>query len=269
MGKFLDADPHELVVTFDNFVHDSAFPSMLRWVLQTLERAYGQPVDIEFACDGERFHILQCRPQVVRGSDVPVRLPQGIGDARKVFTARRDVTNGSVSAIEYVVLVDAAAYDRLEPTERKSEVARVVHAVNDRLKDRAFILMGPGRWGSKDPRLGVKTGYADICNARMLIEVARPLGGFIPEASFGSHFFQDLVESDIYYLALYPEDDGVLWNASFLEGSPNDLHRICPEFASFEDVVRVIHVPVASGGLYLRVDMDGEKGEALGYLTSV
>ncbi len=269
VGKFLDADANELVVTFDNFVQDSQYPALLRWVLQTLERAYGQPVDIEFACDGERFHILQCRPQVVRGSDVPVRLPQGVGDARKVFTANRDVTNGSVAAIEYVVLVDAAAYDRLEPLERKVEVARVVHAVNERLKDRVFILMGPGRWGSKDPRLGVKTGYADLCNARMLIEVARPLGGFIPEASFGSHFFQDLVESDIYYLALYPEDEGVLWNGAFLEGSPNDLHRICPEFAGFEDVVRVIHVPVASGGLYLRVDMDGEAGEALGYLTSV
>lgn len=269
VGTFFNADPKDLVVTFDRWVSDTSHPKELRWILQTLERAYGQPVDIEYAFDGEHFHLLQCRPQVVRGQNRPVEIPDGINEARTVFTANRDVSSGTVSGIEYVVLVDAEDYDRLESNAKKAEVAKVIHALNDRLSSRAFILMGPGRWGSKDPKMGIKSGYADINNTRMLIELSQPLGGFVPEVSFGSHFFQDLIESDIHYLALYPEDEGVLYNRAFLHASPNDLVRLVPEAAEFQDVVRVIHVPVVSGGLYLRVAMDGESGRALGYLAAL
>ena len=78
-------------------------------------------------------------------------------------------------------------------------MARVVRLLNERLSGNRFILMGPGRWGTRDLRMGIHVGYADINNTRMLIEIARPVGGFVPEVSFGSHFFQDLVESNIRY----------------------------------------------------------------------
>jgi len=267
VSNYITADPEDLVITFERWVSDTRRPKEMRWILSTLEKAYGAPVDIEWAYDGERFHLLQCRPQAVRGESVHVDIPEGIPDDRKLFTAVRDVTNASVTGIEYVVLVDALAYDRLPSPVEKTRVARVIHDLNRRLADRAFILMGPGRWGSKDPGMGVRTGYGDIHNTRMLIEVARPLGGFIPEASFGSHFFQDLIESEIEYLALYPEEEGVLYDERFFRESPSVLTELVPKHAEFEGIVRVIHVPSASDGLHLRVAMDGESGRALGYLT--
>ncbi len=247
-------------------MRETPYPGFLRWVLSTLEKAYGQPVDIEYAFDGERFHLLQCRPQVLRGLDVQVEIPSGIDPAQVIFSATRDVISGLVGDIEYVVVVDAHDYENIDTNERRLRVAAAISALNKRLEGRPFILMGPGRWGSKDPLLGIRAGYADINNTRMLIEVARPLGGTMPEASFGSHFFQDLIESDIQYLALYPEDEGTVYNEAFLLESANDLPRLLPEMASMADVVRVIHVPALTGGLFLQVAMDGDTNRALGYL---
>ena len=266
VGTHVFEDPASLVVTFDRFTRDSAYPALLRWVLEQLEAAYGCPVDIEFAHDGHDFYLLQCRPQIVRGAE-EVRVPKEIPRDRQVFSACRDIDSGSVHGVEFVVLIDPRDYNQLESAERRRGVARVVRLLNERLQDRNFILMGPGRWGTRDLRMGIHVGYADINYARMLIEIARPVGGFVPEVSFGSHFFQDLVESRIRYLALYPEERGNLFNEALLHGVRNALPLLVPERADYADVVRVIDVADASGGQLLNVDMDGDAQEALGYLA--
>jgi len=266
VGSQIFEDPANMVVTFDRFTHDSDYPSFLRWTLEQLEAAYGCPVDIEFAHDGRDFYLLQCRPQVVRGT-VVVRVPDDVPRERQVFSACRDIDSGSVRGVEYVVLIDPRDYNRLETTERRLGVARVVRRLNERLQDRRFVLIGPGRWGTRDLRMGIHVGYADINHTAMLIEMARPVGGFVPEVSFGSHFFQDLVESRIPYLALYPEEEDCLFDEEFLHGSPNALANLLPDAAGYDDVVRVIDVADASGGLLLNVDMDGESQKALAYLA--
>ena len=108
--------------------------------------------------------------------------------------------------------------------------------------------------------------YADICNAAVLIEVARKKGGYVPDLSFGTHFFQDLVESNIRYLPLYPDDPEVVFNEAFFLRSPNALASLAPEFAGLSDVLRVIDVPGATGGRVLRVLMNGDLDEAVGLL---
>ena len=90
--------------------------------------------------------------------------------------------------------------------------------------------MGPGRWGSRgDIRLGVPVTYADINNAAVLIEIARQKGDYVPDLSFGTHFFQDLVESHIRYLPLYPDDPEVVFNEAFFRNAPNVLASLAPE----------------------------------------
>ncbi len=165
------------------------------------------------------------------------------------------------------MLIDPRDYNQLESARQRLGVARVVRLLNERLRERCFILMGPGRWGTRDLRMGVHVGYADINNTRMLIEIARPVGGFVPEVSFGSHFFQDLVESRIPYLALYPEEEENFFSEEFLHGSRNVLPQLLPESADYAPVVRVIDVADTSGGLLLNVDMDGDAQQALAYLV--
>jgi hypothetical protein len=266
VGSRVMEDPEKLVVTFDRFTHDSNYPSFLRWTLKQLEAAYGCPVDIEFAHDGRDFYLLQCRPQVVR-EVVEVQVPDDVPEHRKIFSSHKNVESGSVHGVEYVVLIDPRDYNGLDSAERRLGVARVVRRLNERLQNSCFILLGPGRWGTRDLRMGVHVGYADINHTRMLIEIARPVGGFVPEVSFGSHFFQDLAESRIRYLALYPEEEGNLFDENFLQGSTNVLTRFLPDSSDYDDVVRVIDVAESSGGLTLNVDADGETQQALAYLT--
>jgi hypothetical protein len=102
----------------------------------------------------------------------------------------------------------------------------------------------------------------------MLIEVARSRGRYVPDVSFGTHFFQDLVESGIRYLPLYPDDRGVVFNESFLLGAHNLLAEMLPEYASLAHVIHVIDVPRAAHGLILRVLMNADIDEAIAFLAT-
>jgi hypothetical protein len=101
----------------------------------------------------------------------------------------------------------------------------------------------------------------------MLIEVAHERDGYVPEVSYGTHFFQDLIEANIAYLPLYPGDRRNRFNEAFLCDSPNCLATLTPAAREMEDVVHVIHVPDVTGGRMLRVVMDGANDQALAYLS--
>jgi hypothetical protein len=163
--------------------------------------------------------------------------------------------------------VDPDEYAALPQVQQLKDVGRAVGTLNKLLPKRQFALLGPGRWGSRgDVRLGVSVGYADISNAAALIEIARKRGNYVPELSFGTHFFQDLVESSIRYLPLYPDDAGVVFDELFFRRAPNLLARLAPEYAPLEKVVRVIDVPAAASGQVLRILMNAELDEAVGVL---
>jgi hypothetical protein len=108
--------------------------------------------------------------------------------------------------------------------------------------------------------------YSDINNTAMIIEIARRQRDYVPEPSFGTHFFQDLVEASIRYLPLYPDEPGIVFNEGFLISNTNRLSELLPEFASLSEVVRVIHVPSATDGLVLQVMMNAETEEAVAVL---
>jgi pyruvate,water dikinase len=267
VGILAQLDPSELVVTFDGLLR-SPFPRELKTMLDLLEQGIGEPVDVEFAHDGENFYMLQCRALSRGALAQRVEVPLEVRADDKVFSANRYVQMGQARDLEYVVLVDPRDYESLETREKMMRVARAIGAVNKSLPQRRFLLMGPGRWGSRgDIRLGVPVTYADICHTSILVEVARQKGSYLPDVSFGTHFFNDLVESGINYLPLYPDDPEVVWNEAFLNQSPNSLAEVVPEFADMEGVVQVIHVPEVANGKYLQVIMDAESDKALGFLA--
>jgi hypothetical protein len=267
VGILAQLDPKELVVTFDGLLK-SSFPRDLKLMLDLLEEGLGEPVDVEFAHDGENFFMLQCRALSRGASAQRVEVPTDVGEDRRVFSANRYVQMGQAQDLEYVVLVDPRDYEALETREEMIRVARAVGAVNKALPQRRFLLMGPGRWGSRgDIKLGVPVTYADISRTSILVEIARQKGSYLPDVSFGTHFFNDLVESGINYLPLYPDDPEVVWNEAFLNDSPNCLAEVTPDYADMENVVRVIHVPAVTNGDYLQVIMDAETDKALGFLA--
>jgi predicted nucleotidyltransferase len=93
-------------------------------------------------------------------------------------------------------------------------------------------------------------------------------GSYVPDLSFGTHFFQDLVEAGIRYLPLYPDDSSVVFNKAFFEKSENVLCHILPDCGNLDHVVKVIDVKASTGGRILRIAMSGEEGEAIAYLAN-
>ena len=268
LGKAVDFEKDDLVVTFDGLIKNTSFIAQLRQVMRILEEKLQSPVDIEFASDGRHFFLLQCRPQSHTEVGGPAYIPKDLPKERVVFLANRYISNGSVPDISHIVYVDPESYDSLSSQASFLAIGRAVGRLNKLLPRRRFILMGPGRWGSRgDLKLGVKVSYSDISNTAVLVEIARQKGSFLPDLSFGTHFFQDLVEAEIRYLPLYPDEKGAVFQEKFFREAPNILPRLLPEFADLADTVKVIDVSEASGGMALRVLMNAEADEAVGILV--
>jgi pyruvate,water dikinase len=264
LGANYDTD--KFVVTFDGLLSSSSFLEQLRTILKVLQEALSTPIDIEFAHDGKDFYLLQCRSQNLTIESIPADLPRTISPEKVLFTANRYISNGTVSNISYVVYVDPQKYAELELHKDLIAVGKVIGNLNNKLPKRNFILMGPGRWGSRgDIKLGVSVTYSDINNTAMLIEIARKHKEYMPEPSFGTHFFQDLVEASIGYLPLFPNDPGVVFNEDFFHTRNNLLPKLLPEYSQFADVIKVICIPEEANGEVLQILMNAELKQALAF----
>jgi predicted nucleotidyltransferase len=266
IGADFREDDH--VVTFDGLLAETPFLARMRDLLEILPRELGYPVDLEFAADGENLYLLQCRAQSYSPEAAPAAIPRDVPHRDILFTARRHISNGRVGNLTHIVYVDPAGYDAITDRDRLLRVGQAVGQLNQLLPKRQFLLMGPGRWGSRgDIKLGVNVTYADINNTALLVEIARKKGNYLPDLSFGTHFFQDLVEASIRYLPLYPDDPGVAFDEGFLLRSENVLATILPEYAGVADVVRVIDVPRVTEGMVLRVLLNADLEEAVGFFA--
>lgn len=266
LGLVTDFEREDVIVSFDGLISGGEFMRQLVAILKTLESALGVPVDVEFAYDGADFYLLQCRPQSQSAEELAMDIPAGLPVESVLFTADKFVSNGRVSDISHIVYVDPDRYGEIASLEDLAAVGQAVGKLNKLLPRRRFILMGPGRWGSRgDIKLGVRVTYSDISNAAMLIEVARKKGNYVPDVSFGTHFFQDLVESGIRYLPLYPDDPRVQFNDAFLQSAPNLIAQFLPENKRLADAVRLIDVSRASNGKLLQVLMNADQEKAVAY----
>ncbi len=267
----------EFVLTFNGLTKDRAFVHMMRSALQRLEATYERPVDVEFIVNilpnypqtEYQLRVLQCRPLSQRAEAAAVTIPRNIPPEAILFTSNRLVPDGRAEDIRYVVYVDPQAYFMLRDTTIKHELARAIGRLNKRLEDERFILMGPGRWGSVNIDLGVHVTYADIFNTKVLIEMAVARDGHIPELSYGTHFFQDLVEAGIHSLALHlgagAADETFNWQ--FFADAPNRLADLLPEDAALSPYMKVIDLAELPGDRRLHVLMNGAREEAVGYLA--
>ena len=256
------------VVTFEGLFRNTPFLSRMAALMRLLRDRLEMPVDIEFACDGRELYLVQCRAQSFVADAAPASIPQNVPADRVIFSTRKYVSNGRVPDLTHVVYVDPEGYNQLRSQQELIDVGRAVGRLNRLLPRRQFALIGPGRWGSRgDIKLGVQVTYSDISNTSLLIEVAARRGNYVPEVSFGTHFFQDLVEAGIRYLPLFPGDADVVFNDGFLRNAPNALGELLPEYAHLAGAVHVTDVPRTTGGLILRVLMNGDANEALGMLA--
>ncbi|ABS27103.1 PEP/pyruvate-binding domain-containing protein [Anaeromyxobacter sp. Fw109-5] len=261
------------VLTFEKLLWATPLVDELRQLLATLREGYRYPVDVEFTANflagGDfRLNLVQCRPlQVKEGGIVPPP-PDGLPDEDLLAASRGPVVGQSTSArVDRVIFVDPDAYATLS-TQDRHEVARVIgRATRADEAGRRVLLLGPGRWGTTTPSLGVPVSFAEIRRVAALGEVMR-LGDVIPDVSLGSHFFNDLVESGMLYVAFYPTHPGHRLDEARLRAAPNQLSRLLPDDARLAQVVRVVDFPLPGDGRALWLHADCVRQEVMCYLRA-
>jgi pyruvate, water dikinase len=270
----VEVAPKDLVLTFNNLLQQTDLIEIMAELLAKLEKAWGQPVDCEFTAmiDKDntcRINLLQCRPlRLPRISDSQLALPRHLPAERVLFRSNRTLAGGVVEPIRYIIYIDPKKYAGIGSQSNKKSLGRVVGSINSYLrgKDDKVMAIGPGRWGSGNIDLGVNVSYSDIDNVKVLVEVGRTEAGHEPELSYGTHFFQDLVEADIIYLPVFPDQVNTQFNSRFFTQSLNVLAQLLPDLAEFQDLVQLIDVPAATGGLYAHVIADTQSRTAVCYL---
>jgi hypothetical protein len=178
------------------------------------------------------------------------------------------VPQGVVENIRYILFVPSEGYFNLSTQVERTQLERAIGQLNAALKDETFIAVGPGRWGTSTPDLGVHIAYADIYNARALVELAGKDIGASPEPSFGTHFFQDLMEADIYPLAVFLDEKDTVFKRDFFYTTPNRLPDFIKTDARIFDALRLIAVEDFRPNHHMDLVMDGQKSRAVAYLVS-
>jgi len=209
-------------VTFNRLLGKREFTGLSTQLLQTLESAYAHPVDIEFtlhfSADGApAFNLVQCRPLATLGGQPRVSMPEQIDQGQVFFATRGHFMGGNMDlCFTRVVTIDASAYSELGVTQRH-ELARLVGKLNRKDPAASTLLMGPGRWGTSSPELGVPVSFPQISGVAVLVEIAEMGSAMVPDLSYGSHFFLDLVESRTGYVAIFPGESGTQYNPEWLQ----------------------------------------------------
>ncbi|MGQ9819046.1 MAG: PEP/pyruvate-binding domain-containing protein [Candidatus Kapaibacteriales bacterium] len=266
IGLGIDTTKDELVVTFENLFSKTNFLSVIKEILQHLRKELQVVVDIEFAYDGQDLYILQCRSQSSTDDFTSAVIPRNIPKDDLFFRLTKFVSNGRIPDIEYIVYVDPINYYQLTNPKDFLDVAEAIGKLNEKLPAKKFILIGPGRWGTRDNyRLGVPITYSSINHTAVLMEIAHNIGDYKPDLSFGTHFFQDLVEANIKYFPIYLDDEATFFDELFIQKSRNFLHNLIDGYYHLSNVLKVINVQKETNGKILRVLANGDLNLAVGF----
>ncbi len=248
--------PTPRVLTFDKLLGKTDFVDIMRRMLRALHEAYDYPVDIEFTTNfdeqGEyKINLVQCRPLQVHGVEL-VEMPTiEVPDEDRIISARSAIIGQSrlVNADTFVYVVPEV-YGAL-PIRDRHDIARLLGKVNRALKERAdagtIVLLGPGRWGTSSPSLGIPVSFADINGVSIICEIVAMREDLIPDVSLGTHFLNELVEMDMLYLALFPGKDCSFLNEQVFLEPPSMLLDLVPSAEKWKDAVRVIRATDLAG----------------------
>ncbi|MEX1248180.1 MAG: PEP/pyruvate-binding domain-containing protein [Anaerolineales bacterium] len=270
----LHIEEGRLVLTLDGVLRSTPLADRMRRALKHLEKYYKSPIDMEFTVQLQagkgnktetKLFILQCRPQSHLHEEA-VTFPERLDQKQVIFATGKMAPHGKVTGIRYVLFVPPEGYYALPSVEARRELSRAIGRLNSVLKGEAFICVGPGRWGTVNPDLGVSVSYADIYNTRALVEISGKGMGPAPEPSYGTHFFQDLIESNIFPVAVHLDDRDAAFNREFFYEAPNGLSTWLPELAKMQGALRLISVDDFARGQVLELIMDSDAGRSVAFL---
>jgi hypothetical protein len=262
--------PPPRMLTFDTVLTKTDFVETIREMLSTLREVYTTHVDVEFSAnfspEGEyKVNLLQCRPfRIQEPQDPNVPLPE-ITKESLIFDAHGGVVGqGKAVPIDRIIYVVPSVYGNM-PVGKRHALARLIgklthHGNPDSALNIALI--GPGRWGSSTPSLGVPVRFSDISNCVALCEIDSMHEGLSPDLSLGTHFFNEMVEANITYIGYFSMRDENALNERFFMDASTRLSDLGAPSDEFEDAVKVVDAVRESRPyrVYLNADPIEQRG---------
>ncbi|MHA1794855.1 MAG: PEP/pyruvate-binding domain-containing protein, partial [Promethearchaeota archaeon] len=251
------------VLTFDNLLTKTRFTEDMRDMLRTLQNAYQCPVDIEFTVNfynekDYNINLLQCRPFQIKREIKKIESPGQIDEKDLMLATEGPIIGTSLAVtIDRIIYVVPSVYGKL-PIRERHAVARLIGKINQTPVGGSgrVLLLGPGRWGTSSPSLGIPVNFAEINNVSIIGEMAEMHEGLIPDLSLGTHFFNNLVELDMLYFAIHPEKANNFINRALFEQSKNRLTELLSGVENWKDAIKVIDVADAFPNKALAVNFN-------------
>ena len=240
------------IVNFANILQYNYIPlaKSVEVLLDVVKEAMGTPIEIEYAIDLNRdskfrasFYLLQIKPMVGKENDYIVDL-KDVDMAKAILYAKKSLGNGRVSCIQDVIFVEPARFNKLKTEEMSEEI----HNLNKKMREekKNYVLIGPGRWGTKDKFIGIPVTWSQITNAKVIVET--DLEDFPLDASLGSHFFHNVTSMNMGYFSVH-------------SGGENFInYDILNEQEVIHDLKFFKHVRFQKA---LNIVMDGKKRESI------
>ncbi|MCP4760357.1 MAG: pyruvate, phosphate dikinase [archaeon] len=237
------------VITFQDFLKNTNFAEDMKLLLNILEKTYQNPVDIEFTVNffennEYKINLVQCRPFQIKNEIKKISDPEDIDSESIILKSSGPIIGTSITKkIDRIIYIVPKAYGEIPIRERYS-IARLIGQINrlEKKSQKKIMLLGPGRWGTSTPSLGIPVNFAEINNISIICEIAEMRENLIPDVSLGTHFFNNLVELDILYYVINPNKEGNVLNREFFENTPNSLGKLIPEAKKWEQVIKIIDI---------------------------
>jgi hypothetical protein len=194
------------VINFDDILKFYYIPlaETIDAMLVTIEDALGSPVEIEYAVDLNKtqnglpsFYLLQIKPLVGSQLNFNVDLEK-IEKSKILLCTHSSLGNGEINHLQDIIFVDNQLFDKLKTYNIASEIEQINNIMIS--QNREYILIGPGRWGTRDPFLGIPVNWSQISKARVIVEVS--LANYPLDSSLGSHFFHNVTSMNIGYFSV-------------------------------------------------------------------
>jgi hypothetical protein len=259
------------IFTFDELIRQTSFIEDMSNILQTLQSAFSHPVDIEYTMNfitptEYRINILQCRPFQAKATTASIPPMEHIEDGQIICKTIGPIIGASIATpIDILIYIEPQIYGTLLEQQRYA-VARLVGTITnlEEFARKKILIMGPGRWGTTTPSLGVPVSFAEIKNVSYIAEIAEMHEGLIPDISLGTHFFNDLVELDMLYFAIHPEKTGYVLKREIIHQFPNFLESNPEKYREFLQIIKVVDVgklrTLTQSEIIMHMDAIAQKG---------
>ncbi|MDP3915142.1 MAG: PEP/pyruvate-binding domain-containing protein [Bacteroidota bacterium] len=241
------------IIDFANILKYKHIPlaATLQLLLKLFREAMGSPVEIEYAVDLEKghnklptFYLLQIKPLIRRDEELIVNIGKIVPEKTLMY-AKRGMGNGFVTGIKDVIFVDPEKFDKMKTREIAAEINQFNRKMD--FLNKEYILIGPGRWGTRDPFTGIPVLWANISKARIIVEMG--LDEFPLDGSLGSHFFHNVTSMNVGYFTIPHNSSDAMINIDLLNKMP-----------VIEEGKYIKHVSFTND---LNIVMDGKNRQAL------